>query len=119
MTVTTTKTHLSPAELQAMLGRGEPLLLLDVRNEEAFRAGRVEGPPAFPPLNVPYFEFLEDPAAAAAKVPPGRRVVVVCNKGNSAAWVAEEVLRPRGYEALVLEGGMQGWGVSGPPDGAS
>jgi glyoxylase-like metal-dependent hydrolase (beta-lactamase superfamily II) len=39
-----------------------------------------------------------------------RPVVTVCAKGGSSAWVADEVLRPRGYQVVNLEGGMAAWG---------
>jgi glyoxylase-like metal-dependent hydrolase (beta-lactamase superfamily II)/rhodanese-related sulfurtransferase len=111
MTLAASKPQTAPAELHELLDRGEPLTLLDVRNEEEFAAWKVEGRHGPPTVNVPYFAFLEDPDASAARVPRDRPVVAVCAKGGSATWVAEEVLRPRGYDVTVLEGGMKGWGA--------
>jgi glyoxylase-like metal-dependent hydrolase (beta-lactamase superfamily II)/rhodanese-related sulfurtransferase len=106
------KPQLSPRELKRMLDAGEPpFLLLDVRNEEEAARWKIEGRHTPPTVCVPYFDFLEDPAASTARVPAGRPVVAVCAKGGSSAWVAEEVLRPHGYEVANLEGGMEGWGA--------
>lgn len=110
MTAVATKTSLTPAELKSMLDEGTPFLLLDVRNEDEFRRWKIEGRHTPPTVNVPYFDFLEDAEANARKVPRDKPVVTVCAKGGSSAWVADEVLRPRGYDVVNLEGGMTAWG---------
>jgi glyoxylase-like metal-dependent hydrolase (beta-lactamase superfamily II)/rhodanese-related sulfurtransferase len=110
MTTPAAKTELSPAELKGMLDRGEPFVLLDVRNRDEFARSKIEGRHTPPTANVPYFDFLEDADAALAAVPSGRPVVAVCAKGGSSAWVVNDVLRPRGRDALNLDGGMAAWG---------
>ena len=104
------QTQLGPGELKRMLDRGEPFLLLDVRNEDEFKRWKVEGrhPPAT--VHIPYFDFLENPEGSASRLAADKPVVAVCAKGGSAAWVADEVLRPRGYKVKNLEGGMAAWG---------
>jgi glyoxylase-like metal-dependent hydrolase (beta-lactamase superfamily II)/rhodanese-related sulfurtransferase len=110
MTALATKTHVTTAELKGMLDKGEPFLLLDVRNEEEFRRWKIEGLHTPPTVNIPYFAFLEDPEGSAQQVPRDRPVLAVCAKGGSSAWVADEVLRPGGYDVANLEGGMAAWG---------
>ena len=71
-------------------------------------------PGALDALNIPYFEFIEDEAASVAKVKswktalPGR-LIVVCAKGDSSAFVAE-LLGTAGLPASNLDGGMTAWG---------
>jgi glyoxylase-like metal-dependent hydrolase (beta-lactamase superfamily II)/rhodanese-related sulfurtransferase len=110
MTSLATRTQVTAAELKRMLDNGEPFLLLDVRNEEEFRRWKIEGRHTPPTVNIPYFAFLEDPEGCAQQVPRDRPLLAVCAKGGSSAWVADEVLRPRGYDVANLEGGMASWG---------
>jgi glyoxylase-like metal-dependent hydrolase (beta-lactamase superfamily II)/rhodanese-related sulfurtransferase len=110
MTTLATKTHVTAAELKSMLDEGEPFFLLDVRNEDEFQRWKIEGRHTPPTANIPYFAFLEDPEGNSLQVPKEKPVVTVCAKGGSSAWVADEVLRPRGYEVANLEGGMAAWG---------
>lgn len=99
----------TPAELYERLLRDEPLVILDVRNPAEFARMRVEGRDALRVINVPYYAFVEDEDEAAAKVPAGGEVVVVCAKEGSSAYVAE-LLSARGVAASYLEGGFPAWG---------
>jgi len=110
MTATLDKAHVNSAELKQMLDSEEPFLLLDVRNEDEFKNWKIEGRHTPPTINIPYFTFLEDPEGSIHRVPRDRIIVAVCAKGGSSAWVADEVLRPRGYDVSNLEGGMTAWG---------
>ncbi len=101
---------ISPADLKRRLDAGEALRILDVRNEDEFARWRVEARRTPPTVNVPYFQFVEDPEASAARVPRDLPLVALCAKGDSSAWVAESVLRPQGYVVANLKGGMQAWG---------
>lgn len=100
-----TAAALHVADLLAALDAGEPLLLLDVRNEREFAAWRVEGSLPVETLNVPYFSFLEEPDPILARLPRDRPIVAVCAQGGSSAMVVE-LLRGAGLEAWNLEGGM-------------
>lgn len=104
-------TDVTPAELKSRLDRGHPVAILDVRNVDEFTAGTIEGRHPVPTANIPYFEFIEDPEAAIARLPfePGAEVAVACGKGGSSAFVAE-VLREHGFRAMSLTGGMIAWG---------
>src|SRR5262245_20253925 len=104
------KTCLDAAQLKCLLEGGEPFRLLDVRNEDEFTRWQIEGRRGQQIMNVPYFRFVEDPQGSVAEIPADLPVVAVCAKGGSSAWVADEVLRPRGYAVSNLEGGMEAWG---------
>lgn len=104
-------TEITAAELKAKLDAGRLIAILDVRNAEEFAAGTIEGRAPVPTANTPYFDFIEDPEAAIARLPFGTEaeVVVACAKGGSSAFVAE-VLADHGFRAASLEGGMIAWG---------
>jgi len=112
MTITEGQTAVAaftPAELYARILRDEPLFILDVRNEEEFRRSPIEGRTNLTTVNIPYFEFIEDEEAAAARVPTDREIFVVCAREGSSQYVAG-VLHERGYQARYLEGGYVSWG---------
>jgi glyoxylase-like metal-dependent hydrolase (beta-lactamase superfamily II)/rhodanese-related sulfurtransferase len=97
------------ADLYESLLRGDTPLILDVRNPDDFARWRVEGRAALEVLNIPYYDFVEDEDAAAARVPAGHEVLVVCAKEGSSQYVAD-LLRERGVAASYLEGGILSWG---------
>ncbi|MCS7154603.1 MAG: MBL fold metallo-hydrolase [Bacteroidetes bacterium] len=107
------KEQYRPEEVADMLAQGVLLAVLDVRNEEEFRRWRLEGRTSPKMLNLPYFEALEDEEAFARRVEAelGRGpILVVCAKGGASDWVAQELLRPRGFQVANLAGGMEAWG---------
>jgi glyoxylase-like metal-dependent hydrolase (beta-lactamase superfamily II)/rhodanese-related sulfurtransferase len=104
------KLQISPEQLKELLDQGGQFTLLDVRNEEEFRRWQIEGRHPVRTINIPYFQFLEAADQAVARVPKDQPVVAICAKGGSSQWVVEEILRPRGYQAVNLAGGMQAWG---------
>lgn len=106
---TLTKTAITVAELDEMMERGEPFLLLDVRNQDEFERWKIEGRNPFETIHIPYFAFLENEEGNVSRIPKGKRIVAVCAKGGSSDYVAN-VLRDRGYDAVNLEGGMIAWG---------
>lgn len=107
---TSLTTEIDARALYARLNRGDDLVILDVRNEEEFKLGAIEGRHAVPQANVPYFDFIEDADAALAKVPFTRdqEIVVVCAKGGSSEFVSE-LMRDLGYRTVNLIGGMLEW----------
>ncbi len=110
--------NLTPPVLFRQLGGVEAPRVLDVRNADEFARWRIEGPPPGDILNLPYFEFIEHEAEAAARVAAWlgegdrrRALVVVCAEGGSSQYVAE-ALRSHGIPAANLEGGMVAWGLA-------
>jgi glyoxylase-like metal-dependent hydrolase (beta-lactamase superfamily II) len=107
-----TTTEITARELwERLQGRSaQPFFVLDVRNEDEAARWRVEGSAPVTTVTVPYFEFIDDPEAALAKVPQDLgEAVVVCAKGGSSEFVAD-VMREAGRAAVNLQGGMVAWG---------
>jgi len=103
-------TEITVPDLLAKLDRGEPVFLLDVRNADEFAAWRFEGKRPAESMNIPYFEFIEEPEAALARVPhPNFEIAVICAKGGSSEFVAE-LLRESGVPARSLMDGMRAYG---------
>ncbi|SCZ49594.1 MBL fold metallo-hydrolase [Thiohalomonas denitrificans] len=114
----------NPQEVWERLLRDEPMFILDVRNRDEFETWRVEGPHPVPTLNVPYFELLdlededEDVTEAVVRgvqaqikdqLPGDRPILAVCAEGHTSDYVAEGLHR-LGFDAMNMEGGMEGWG---------
>jgi glyoxylase-like metal-dependent hydrolase (beta-lactamase superfamily II)/rhodanese-related sulfurtransferase len=99
-------------ELLAAIDAGEPLLLLDVRNESDFATWRITGRRNVETLHVPYFRFLDDADADAivAALPRDVPLVTVCAHGGSSALVTE-LLHEHGIAACNLDGGMAAYGA--------
>jgi glyoxylase-like metal-dependent hydrolase (beta-lactamase superfamily II)/rhodanese-related sulfurtransferase len=97
-------------ELLARADASEPLILLDVRNDEDFKRWKLEGRRPLETVHVPYFDFIEDEEQAVAKLPRDREIVVVCAAGDSSAMVAE-LLNEKGLSAKNVEGGMVAYGT--------
>ncbi|MFB7252254.1 ThiF family adenylyltransferase [Microbacterium sp. NPDC056234] len=98
---------IDPDELAAL---GD-VLLLDVREEEEFRAGSIPGA-----HSVPLGRLRSDPSA----IDTDRPVVVFCQLGPRAR-VAASVLRAAAPEAeiLLLDGGYQAWSAVGRTSAAN
>lgn len=99
----------SLAELRARLDNGaDPLLVLDVRERDAFRAGHIPGAKHLPrgQLELRVNEELPNPLT---------RVVTVCEVGKIST-LAAATLRDLGFtRALALDGGMKSWRENGYP----
>ena len=95
--------QLDSDEAQARVAAGA--LLLDVREMDEWRQGRIPGSTLLP---------MSEIAARLADVPRDRPLVLVCRSGNRshqvAAWLAAQ-----GYDAANLMHGIQGWAHMGLP----
>jgi hydroxyacylglutathione hydrolase len=95
---------LTMREVRARLQRGDPLVVLDVRQAHEWRVG-----------HIPDAELVEagDIAGADLCMPQDRLVATHCEHGQRAA-TALSVLERRGYENLALiAGGMDEWRSDG------
>jgi glyoxylase-like metal-dependent hydrolase (beta-lactamase superfamily II)/rhodanese-related sulfurtransferase len=102
--------ELSVGELLSMIDCGQPMVLLDARNEEEFRSWRLDGLRPVQTVNLPYFEFIEAPERSIARLPDtGKLIAVVCAKGDSSDLVAR-MLREAGRNAKNVAGGMVAYG---------
>jgi glyoxylase-like metal-dependent hydrolase (beta-lactamase superfamily II) len=100
---------MSLAELKGRIGRPEaPLIVLDVREKDAFDAAHVPGAQHLPrgQLELRINEALPDPTA---------RIVTVCEFGKIST-LAAATLRDLGFlRAAALDGGMKAWRDGGFP----
>lgn len=85
--------------------RGE-VQILDVREQEEWDQGHVEGSNHLP-LNTLL-------AGQSGDLEQGRPIVAVCRSGSRSE-VAALMLRARGHEAYNLEGGLEAWMSEGLP----
>ena len=90
-------------------GGERELLLLDVRNQEEFDTWRIEGKHPVETIHIPYFDFIEEAEACAAKVSKGRDLVVLCAKGGSSEMIVD-MLKDVGLPAKNVRGGMIAYG---------
>jgi glyoxylase-like metal-dependent hydrolase (beta-lactamase superfamily II)/rhodanese-related sulfurtransferase len=97
------------SELLKRADGGEPLLLLDVRNDDDFERWKLEARKPIETIHVPYFDFIEDEDKAMAAVPKAREVVVVCASGDSSEMIAG-MLNDKGIAAKNVGGGMSAYG---------
>ncbi|HEV7734194.1 MAG TPA: MBL fold metallo-hydrolase [Candidatus Binatia bacterium] len=97
------------AELLDAIDAGTPLLLLDLRNEDEHATWRIEGRRPVDTVHIPYFDFIEDPDAACARLPRDRPIAAICAKGGSSVMVAE-LLCDTGRPARSVDGGMVAYG---------
>jgi len=90
--------------LRRRLQRGEPVVVLDVRPEEEFRAGHIQGAISAPP---------ESLGKLLPKLPAGPDIVAYC-RGRYCAYADQAVrqLRAAGRTAYRLEEGYREWALS-------
>jgi len=97
-----------PADLRNAIDAGEPVTILDVRATEEFEEWHVDGENVTIE-NLPYVELVEGITDDhLSRVPDGGPLVVVCAKGGASEWVAEQLVE-RGFDAVNLSEGMNGW----------
>lgn len=94
---------LAPAEAAACLREGWQAI--DVRLEEELAEGHIAG--------IDHIELTEL-GVRAREIDRERPVLVVCRSGSRSA-MAVAALRPAGYDAHNLEGGMLAWIAAGLP----
>ena len=99
---------ISPPELNALLGRADAPLLLDVRRRPRFEESErlLPGARYCAPENV----------AQLARSEPRRRAVVYCVYGHNVSEDAVRTLREAGWDVRALAGGIEGGepGVDAP-----
>ena len=92
--------------------RRDQVQLLDVREDDEWSAGRIDGATHIPLSQLP---------ARLGEVDRDRTVVTVCRSGGRAGKAAE-LLSGSGWTAEVMKGGMNSWAQAGlpvtTPDGA-
>ncbi|HEV7628280.1 MAG TPA: rhodanese-like domain-containing protein [Streptomyces sp.] len=84
-------------------------LLLDVREDEEWAAGRADGA-----LHIPMSDFVGRFGDLTERMDEGQRVYVVCRVGGRSAQVTQ-YLRQQGLDAVNVDGGMLAWEAAGRP----
>jgi rhodanese-related sulfurtransferase len=97
-----------PSDVYAAQRRGEDVVLVDVRGDEAWAQGRITGA-----IHMPYRQIAD---RAPREIPAGTPVVVYCwspgcNAGQRGALAFAEL----GYEVREMIGGYEYWVREGQP----
>lgn len=101
-------THITPAELAALIEAGQSPTVIDVRSGWEYRAGHVPGA-----IHVPF--WLAYSRVDEIKAAKDRTVVVYCEHGPRAG-VGKHALTREGFTRVrYLEGHMRGWRKAGLP----
>ncbi|MBU3868652.1 rhodanese-like domain-containing protein [Streptomyces sp. 4503] len=82
-------------------------LLLDVREDDEWTAGHVEGA-----LHIPMGQVVARFDELTAAVGEGRRVHVMCRVGGRSAQVTQYLVA-QGLDAVNVDGGMLAWDAAG------
>jgi len=99
---------ISVKELTKKILNHERLFILDVRNTGDFDDWKIEGESVHI-INMPYFELMESIDPIANDLPKNEDIYVVCAKGGSSEFVAEQIVEA-GYDNVYsIEGGMKAW----------
>ncbi|MFI7552466.1 rhodanese-like domain-containing protein [Verrucosispora sp. WMMD703] len=80
--------------------------LLDVREDDEWRAGHAPGAHHLPMMELP---------ARLAEVPTDRDVAVICRSGGRSAQVVAYLLRNGWEQVSNVAGGMDDWAAAGRP----
>jgi rhodanese-related sulfurtransferase len=80
-------------------------MILDVREDEEWAAGHIDGAVHIPMNSVP---------SRAAALPTDRQINVICKMGGRSAQVTAW-LRHQGFDAHNVDGGMLAWAVAHRP----
>ncbi len=96
---------LNALEAKARIDSKQPLLILDVRQPDEYRAGHIAGAKLIP-LNELGRRFNE--------LPKDIEILCVCRSGSRSGTAAGQ-LASAGFNAINLRGGMIGWQGAGYP----
>ncbi|HEX6252322.1 MAG TPA: molybdopterin-synthase adenylyltransferase MoeB [Gemmatimonadaceae bacterium] len=91
--------EITPGDLADRLGRGDPVMLLDVREDVEWRIGHISGARLVPLRSLP---------SALGTLPVEREIVVYCHHGTRSR-AATELLAANGYRVSNLVGGIDRW----------
>ncbi|AVZ74140.1 sulfurtransferase [Streptomyces lunaelactis] len=84
-------------------------LVLDVREDDEWAAGHVEGA-----LHIPMSDFVARFGEVTEGLADGRRAFVMCRVGGRSAQVTQYLVQ-QGIDAVNIEGGMLAWDGAGRP----
>ncbi|OLO28503.1 hypothetical protein BTR23_17335 [Alkalihalophilus pseudofirmus] len=99
---------ISVKELTKKIINGEEIFILDVRNTSDFDDWKVEGENVHI-INQPYFDLMENIDPIMNKLPKDQPIYVICAKGGSSEFVAEQIAEAGFHNVYSIEGGMKAW----------
>lgn len=101
--------RIAPDEAHDQRHTAEAPLIIDVRSPAEYQAEHVAGA-----INIP----LDELAGRLGELPDQAPVITYCmmkHRGHSRGERAADLLRSKGYNAAVLEGGLPAWQAAGLP----
>jgi len=97
-----------PEQLQRLIGRGESILILDVRTPQEFNSGHIPGA-----VLVPHDRLLSSPGEIPRQ---GERMIIVyCERGPRARLAQNALIESGLSNVLHLRGDMSAWRARGLP----
>ena len=97
--------NLDASGAKARLESEQPLLIIDVRQPDEYRAGHINGAKLIP---------LNELRQRMAELPKDTDILCVCASGSRSG-AAVRQLSGAGYNAFNLRGGMMGWQIAHYP----
>ncbi len=94
--------EISPLELKERMDRGDPLVLVDVR--ERFE-GSIADLPDVGQIQMPVREV----PLRGQELDPNAEIVLYCRSGPRSAWATERLMEMGYKRVLNLQGGVMGW----------
>lgn len=99
---------ISVKELARKVMDHEEVFILDARNTDEFDDWKIEGRNV-EIINEPYFELLEGVDSIKDRLPKDKDLFVICAKGGSSEFVAEQIEEAGFKNVYSVEGGMKEW----------
>ncbi|MCM3690170.1 MBL fold metallo-hydrolase [Neobacillus niacini] len=95
-------------ELARKVLNHEDLFILDARNTDDFDDWKIEGK-NIQIINTPYFDLLEGVDSILERLPKNKEIYVICAKGGSSEFVAQQIAEEGFTDVYSVEGGMKAW----------
>ncbi|MDZ5472281.1 MBL fold metallo-hydrolase [Bacillus sp. 31A1R] len=99
---------ISVKELARKVFNHEDVFIIDARNTDDFDDWKIEGENV-QIINEPYFELLEGVDSILDKLPKDKDIYVICAKGGSSEFVAQQISEAGFTDVYSIEGGMKAW----------
>jgi rhodanese-related sulfurtransferase len=96
---------LNAADAKARIDSKQPLVILDVRQPDEYRAGHIAGAKLIPLNELP---------RRVSELPEDTDILCVCRSGSRSGTAVGQLTRA-GYTAINLQGGMISWQSAGYP----
>jgi thiosulfate/3-mercaptopyruvate sulfurtransferase len=100
-------TEISAEQLRRLIDAGEPIELVDTRDDESFEGWRLADAIQF--VYEPDHEFDPEAFTAETGLEPDDPIVTVCAKGKSSRFLADELIDAGFSNVRHVDGGMRAW----------